>query len=288
MRKLGKILFCFVPFLITLGLQFLVTIPAIGVYLVRLLHSGGLGNLTYFMERILSAASDSSFTLTVTVVYAIVNLVLFLIWYRILLNKSDRRDRRRWRQKPFSVIKAIIPALVLSLGLYYLTNYLVLFLSNVRPAWLDAYSSIMENIGYGDSFGVSIGTSVLLLIYSLVIAPLSEELVFRGVTLTLAKKQMPFFAANILQAALFGVLHLNPLQGCYAFVIGLFLGYVAHNRNTIKASVLLHICFNFIGSVCAAYLPSYDGSAVYIHMLILAAGIIVTALGLLWLCRPAE
>jgi hypothetical protein len=39
---------------------------------------------------------------------------------------------------------------------------------------------------------------------------------------------MPFWVANILQAVLFGIYHMNPLQGIYAFFIGLFLGYVCH------------------------------------------------------------
>ena len=55
---------------------------------------------------------------------------------------------------------------------------------------------------------------------------------------------MPFMAANILQAVLFGIYHMNLIQGIYAFVLGFILGYTAEYFHSIWAAVLLHAFVN--------------------------------------------
>ena len=55
---------------------------------------------------------------------------------------------------------------------------------------------------------------------------------------------MPFFAANVLQALLFGIYHGNLIQGTYAFVLGLVLGFTAEYFHSVWASILLHAFVN--------------------------------------------
>ncbi len=43
--------------------------------------------------------------------------------------------------------------------------------------------------------------------------PVCEELVFRGVTMRLVRRALPFWAANLMQAVLFGIFHMNWIQG---------------------------------------------------------------------------
>jgi hypothetical protein len=100
--------------------------------------------------------------------------------------------------------------------------------------------------------------SVSMLVYSVLLAPVSEELIFRGVTLSHAKKFLPFWMANLFQAFLFGVFHMNMLQGTYAFCLGLFLGYLCEKGGNIYHSILLHMLFNFFGTVLNEYLTIGD------------------------------
>jgi membrane protease YdiL (CAAX protease family) len=51
-------------------------------------------------------------------------------------------------------------------------------------------------------------------------------------------------AANILQAVLFGIYHMNLIQGVYAFVLGIILGFTAEYFHSIWAAILLHACVN--------------------------------------------
>ena len=60
----------------------------------------------------------------------------------------------------------------------------------------------------------------------------------------MAQNIMPFMAANVLQAVLFGVYHMNWIQGVYAFVLGMILGFTARYFNSLWAAILLHAAVN--------------------------------------------
>ena len=94
--------------------------------------------------------------------------------------------------------------------------------------------SLLENAGlapdmfeqYSDSMNALMNNQniVLLVIAIGIIAPLIEEIIFRGLIFNLLKKNMPVWAALIIQAFLFGLAHLNFIQGSYAFVLGIIMG----------------------------------------------------------------
>ena len=90
--------------------------------------------------------------------------------------------------------------------------------------------------------------SIFMLIYSVCLAPFSEELIFRGVTMRIARRAFPFWFANILQAFLFGVFHMNMLQGCYAFALGLILGYICEKGGSIYYAIFFHLLYNLWGT----------------------------------------
>ena len=59
-------------------------------------------------------------------------------------------------------------------------------------------------------------------------------------------------AAIIIQAFLFGLYHLNIVQGIYAFLIGIVAGLLVRSYKTVKVSIILHIAIN-----ATSYLISY-------------------------------
>ena len=84
----------------------------------------------------------------------------------------------------------------------------------------------------------------VVLIYVVLIAPITEELIFRGTMLERLRESLPFYGANLIQAAIFGVYHWNMIQGAYAFGIGLLLGYITRRFRSLTASILLHMAIN--------------------------------------------
>lgn len=82
-----------------------------------------------------------------------------------------------------------------------------------------------------------------------VIDPLAEELCFRGVSLTvLERRGLPFWAANLIQAALFAAFHFNIVQSAYAFVCALVLGGLKQ-RDGLGSSAIAHCACNLSGVI---------------------------------------
>ena len=81
------------------------------------------------------------------------------------------------------------------------------------------------------------------------IDPLAEELCFRGVSLTaLERSGLPFWAANLVQAALFAAFHFNIVQSAYAFVCALVLGGL-RQRDGLGSSAIAHCACNLSGVI---------------------------------------
>lgn len=126
---------------------------------------------------------------------------------------------------------------------------------NALVAWLrlDAVSGAYEQVRQ-QQYAVSVLQGIWQ--YA-VIAPLAEELLFRGIVYRLCAKKMPWQMAAVISALLFAVYHGNIVQGCYAFVMGLLLAYVYHCFERFAAAVLFHSAANL-----AVFLVSYSSEMI--------------------------
>lgn len=108
-------------------------------------------------------------------------------------------------------------------------------------------------------------------LYVAIIGPVLEEIIFRGAVLRSLEPYGKSFAI-ILSAFMFGVFHGHPLQGIYAFFVGLVLGYVAIEYS-IKWAMLLHITNNMVLAEFLSWvvkkLPLFHQSLLGIALLIL-------------------
>jgi membrane protease YdiL (CAAX protease family) len=80
------------------------------------------------------------------------------------------------------------------------------------------------------------------LLYVCIVAPIVEELIFRGAIM----RSLERFGLNfsiVLSALIFGLFHIFTVQAVFAFFMGLILGYIA-SRYSIKWSILAHILIN--------------------------------------------
>ena len=78
----------------------------------------------------------------------------------------------------------------------------------------------------------------------LVFSPIGEELLLRGLILQFLKKKTKY--ANLIQAVIFGILHLNPIKIIYTTISGIFFGNVRLRPNPIWWIILLHSTFNLV------------------------------------------
>jgi sodium transport system permease protein len=86
----------------------------------------------------------------------------------------------------------------------------------------------------------------------LALAPaVCEELLFRGALLGLLRKRFPAWAAVVLQAAAFALLHAIGVRFPYTFALGLVLGLIVVRTGSLGPAMAVHACHNLV----AALLP---------------------------------
>jgi len=82
------------------------------------------------------------------------------------------------------------------------------------------------------------------ILYTSVLAPVFEEIVFRGVFLRSFLARYPRWPAIAFSALLFGFAHLNIYQFSLAFPMGLLLGWLFERSHSLIPCITLHVAFN--------------------------------------------
>lgn len=145
-----------------------------------------------------------------------------------------------------------VGAIVLAIaGLGLITSIALQLVEVYLPGLMAKYEELINSIGLGENLtGIAI-------ICAVIGAPIVEEICYRGFTQYLFSKVFDkFWVVNICQALIFGAVHGNIVQGTYAFCIGLVLGYIRKRYNTLYASILAHLFFNFYGTIITSLLGS--------------------------------
>lgn len=219
MRKIGNLFLGFLPLVIYFLLQFAAAI--VGGVIIALFNSELINDI-------------SEFTVHILVLQGLIGFMIFGLWYGGAFKEIKGTPLCllfTGKRVILIFVMAICYQVVITLGIELASIY-----------FTDIVNEYNESIG--EFFAKE---SFALILYSVILAPITEELAFRGVTLNHFKRAVPFWIANILQALLFGILHWNIVQGTYAFFIGIILGLVYKKYNSLYASIFLHFCVNLLG-----------------------------------------
>lgn len=85
-------------------------------------------------------------------------------------------------------------------------------------------------------------------LYGCIIAPITEELVFRGFFLknmSRVSQRFGIFAS----ALFFGLMHENLAQFALAFPLGILLGYITTKHNSLVPAIVVHFAINLLSAV---------------------------------------
>ncbi len=133
-----------------------------------------------------------------------------------------------------------------TLGLVTLAMLLLEYLGNFMPVISRFFQDYEELIDLVVSNDESI---VLQIIGTVILVPIAEELLFRGIVLGELNLRYSPKTVVILQALLFGLFHMNPIQSFYTFIPGLFLGIAYYKTQNIIVPIIGHMIFNLFGGV---------------------------------------
>lgn len=201
--------------------------------------------------------------------YLLILLITQLVYLAVLGGwywTAQKKERHPVSPKRILNLKTIGIILMTAVGMYSLICVFLWGVQVLLPGLTNDYNEMIETTGISS-------LSILSTICTLILAPLAEEVVFRGLTMKMAERAgIKFAAANLIQALLFGITHGNWIQGTYAFGLGLILGYLYKRYHTLCAPVLLHIVFNFLGSYVASWLVNYMPVTLFANAILLLSG----------------
>ena len=179
----------------------------------------------------------------------------------------------RWqRERPLGAgargaWRRIACVIVIGLALQAVVGYVTDAVLSLLPEAAADYSELVEETGMGDTSYLAVLTTVLG-------APFCEELLVRGIIFEFSLRafnpqcrplwkrrrrvqaqsgaMVPWAApstwgiaaAIVLQAAVFGFMHMNWVQGCYAGAAGIIFGWVLVTTGKLRYTILLHFAFN--------------------------------------------
>ena len=176
-----------------------------------------------------------------------VYLFLYFCFYGIFRLKYSRPvfASLGWRKSSFSLGYAAFGGVLLAFGLSLLATLLK------TPKVATPF----------DKLATTPVSMLLLAITAVVLAPLFEEMLFRGFLQPLLSRTFGVVAGVLITALLFGSLHAFEYMKVWQYVaavtvVGIVLGAVRVRTNSIIPGVVMHGCFNAV-SVIALILQNY-------------------------------
>ena len=151
----------------------------------------------------------------------------------------------------------LIPIITFFWGAHNILEIVNITIENVipAPAWFwELVSKVFESdFGWWGAFFKVV-----------VIAPVIEELIFRGLILHGLRKNYIAVTAVLISALLFSLFHLNPWQMPATFVLGVLLGWLMIRTNSILLAILGHSLNNLIVLLTITYWEQMSTHAIYL------------------------
>lgn len=173
-------------------------------------------------------------------------------------------------------IKEWLSGVCISMTLMLAGNYI----SNI----FITFFQVMKGVSMENPIETSISSMPrwATLIFICVVAPVLEELFFRGL---LCRKLLMLGEgyAIVLPAAFFALCHGNFFQVFYAFVLGCFFSFVYVRTGKLIYTIIYHVIINFLGSfVISIILDHVDLNSMLGGTFVVDATNIFGLIGLLW------
>jgi CAAX amino terminal protease family. len=255
-KMIGMILLYFFTYLVA-GVMVGI---ALGIVLVVKYIAGNPG----FTSKALGDSIQSTISQNTNLILVFTSILSFIFFWVVFVI----RKKKFIEECSFSKISIKNIGLIAVAGISYnifvalLISYAVSF-APVKTL-LPGYEKVSVSLFSGNLFWMILGICIIV--------PAFEEIFFRSILFNELKKNMPLALAVILQAALFGLFHMNWIQGSYAFILGVVFSLVLVWTRSIWAPILMHMFFNTT-SLVLNMLPNKEALEQF--------GIVFVVLGLL-------
>lgn len=187
--------------------------------------------------------------------------ILFIYWIRFAVRKKNFLKEVEIKKIPKNTI---LPIVVTGLGLNVIVSVVISSIPWPQE-WMDAYAT---NSSVIDGSLISVLTAIVM-------APVLEEIVFRGLIYTRLKKGMPAIVAASIASIIFGLCHGTAIWIIYTTFLGLVMNWVFVKHGSLTASILFHFSFNLMGIILSLIPESMS----FVVWILLVAGVVGVAYG---------
>ena len=193
----------------------------------------------------------------------------------ILIVNADRKKHPE--ENEYVYPKLLLPSIIAAAGACIFGNMLLSF--SGLPENDDAFQMVNEAI---------LGSEVWLqILVAVILAPLTEELLFRGVVYKRIDRAYGFWPAAIISSLLFGALHGNLSQFIYASALGMLFAYAYYKSGKLSVCIIMHLAANAVSLLLDGIVLLFEDPAIYsIAMTVLGA--VLLAVGLIMMIKSPE
>lgn len=225
------------------GYQDLLVILGLTVASVVLI-AGIAGLLAYFIPRLREDPTPMLLPLQFAVYGAL--YIEFLFLFRLRYDKPVMRSLG-WRRSGFNLALAAVGGTALAFVVSLIASLLH------TPQVDSPMERLME----------SPGSFIQIAIIAVTLAPLFEELFFRGFLQPLVSRSLGTAAGILITAAFFGLLHAPEYAWAwqYAFAVavaGAVFGWIRARSGSIIPSTVMHSCYNAVFVVAVVFQKHYE------------------------------
>jgi len=231
-KTVWRVLYPYIVYLtITVAIELLLIIPEC----FRLIGNAQTTNYSQVYDELIQFIYNKAMFLTF--VSGVITIpVLYLFFF---LDKKKYRDNHMVvSYVPLPIPLYIYSALLGMLACLSLNNLIDLTgIVNLSPTYQEVANEI-----FGGDFFITFMTTVFM-------APILEELLFRGLIYKRLRNICKPFVAAIISSLAFGISHGNLVQFSYAFLAGMLLAYVYEKYKNIWAPIIFHFCANALSMI---------------------------------------
>jgi membrane protease YdiL (CAAX protease family) len=188
-------------------------------------------------------------------------LSLFLLWP--VFSARRKNYMREISLMPARPELAPAAAILLGLSFAFVLSIVLDLLPIPESAW-EEYAQYSSGI-------TDVDRPLLGFFAAVIVAPVTEEIFFRGLIYTRFKRGMPTVIALLLESAIFGLLHGTAIWIAYAFLLGIIMTLIFEKFKSILVSIAFHAAFNLSGGYFVTMVDTENPVAYWASLAIAAA-----------------
>lgn len=204
-------------------------------------------------------AEIMSYAMEMTLVAGVITL--FVFWLIFIIRKKKFFAEVGIRAIP---VEGILPIAIMA-ACFNLITSVVISIIPWPQAWMDSYATNSSMIDEN---------SIFAWITAILMAPVLEEIVFRGLMYTRLKKGFPVVVAALLTSVAFGIAHGTIIWFIYTFIFSLVLIWVFERFQSLTACIVLHMAYNISG-MGLSMIPEEAGMVIWVLFALSIVGAVV-------------